>query len=159
MDSRRAICLYIILWPLAWTQTKPNFSGTWKLNVTESDYSDKRAAVPDRLVWTLQLNGDHLKFKVESERQGKKGAYHVDTKIGGEPFESDEAGIVSAKWKGDSLAIDTLYNPGKDRESSMEEMWTLSPDGKRLTDKVVYHLPKTAKSAVDVQFTRVFEKQ
>ena len=30
----------------------PNFSGTWKLNVAESDYSDKRAVVPDRLVLT-----------------------------------------------------------------------------------------------------------
>ena len=55
--------------------------------------------------------------------------------------------------------MDTLYNPGKDRESSMEEIWTLSVDGKRLIDEVTYHMPKTAKNTSDVHFKRVFDKQ
>ena len=143
----------------AWTQTRPNFSGTWKLNAAESDFSDKRIAVPDRLVWKLQQQGDDLKYSVEAERQGKKNAYNLEVRIGGEPFESDAAGIVSVKWTGDSLAVDTLYNPDNDRRSSMEEIWTLSEDGKKLIDKVVYHMPKTAKNTADVQFQRVFDKQ
>jgi len=57
------------------------------------------------------------------------------------------------------LSVDTLYNPGKDHESSMEEVWTLSADGKRLIDEVTYHMPKTAKNTSDVHFKRIFDKQ
>jgi hypothetical protein len=61
------------------------------------------------------------------------------------------------EWKASTLAVGTLYNPGTDRESSMEEIWTLSEDGKKLIDQMVYHLP--AKQPGDVRVRRVFEKQ
>ena len=92
-------------------------------------------------------------------RQGKKNGFTADLHIGGEPHESDAAGIISVEWKGDSLAVDTLYNPQNERRASMEELWTLSADGKKLNDKVVYHVPASAKDQSDVQFTRVFDKQ
>ena len=159
MHFRGLLCLSLILSAGAWSQTKPNFSGTWKLNPAESDFSDKRAAVPDALVWKIQQRGDDLKYSVEAQRQGKKNDFKAELRIGGQPFESDAAGIISAKWDSDSLAVDTLYNPDNDRRSSMEEVWTLSSDGKKLTDKVVYHVPKIAKNPADVQFQRVFDKQ
>jgi hypothetical protein len=69
-------------------------------------------------------------YRVQSERQGRKNAFEADADIGGEPFENDAAGIIRFQWKGSSLAVDTLYNPGKDRQSSMEEIWTISADAK-----------------------------
>lgn len=140
-------------------QSKPDFSGVWKLNPAESKYDDKRAAVPDRLVWNIRQQGMHIVYRVESERQGKKNEFEAETDIGGEAFESDAAGIIRFQWKGTRLAVDTLYNPGQDRESSVEEIWTLSEDGKKLTDVMVYHMPGTAKDKSDVHITRVFDKQ
>ena len=137
----------------------PNFSGTWKLNVAESDFSDKRTAAPDLLVWTVKQHGDDLNFSIQAERQGKKNAYSIEVRIGGAPFESDAAGIVSAKWQRNSLAVDTLFNPDNERRASMEEIWTLSEDGNKLIDKVIYHVPKTAKNPADIHFQRVFDKQ
>ena len=158
VTAKRLLFLSLLITSL-WAQTKPNFSGTWKLNVAESDFSDKRAAVPDRMVWTLEQKGDHVAYKVEVERQGKKNGFDLDADIGGAPFESDDAGIVSFQWKGLGLVVDTLYNPGTDRQSSMQEIWTLSFDGKKLSDEVVYHMPKTAKNPADVHFKRVFDRQ
>ena len=144
---------------LAWGQDKPNFSGRWKLNAAESDFSDKRAAVPDSLFWTIQQKGEHLAYKVELVRQGKNGGFELDADIGGAPFESDAAGLVQFKRKGSSLTVYTLYNPGQDRETSMEEIWTLSLDGRKLVDELIFHVPKNAKTRDDVHIKRVFDKQ
>jgi hypothetical protein len=159
MDAHRTVFLNLVCAALICGQSKPDFSGTWKLNAVESDFSDKRTSAPDLLVWTLRHEANHVTYKVQSERQGRKNAFEADADIGGEPFESDAAGIIRFQWKGSSLAVDTLYNPGKDRQSSMEEIWTVSAEGKRLTDDVIYHVPKIAKDTSDVRFKRVFDKQ
>jgi hypothetical protein len=159
MNLRRAVWLSLVCAVLLSGQGKPDFSGTWKLNAGESDFSDKRTSPPELLVWTLRHEGKHVTYKVQAERKGKKNEFDADADIGGEPYESDAAGIIRFQWKGSSLAVDTLYNPGQDRETSMEEVWTLSGDGKKLTDDVVYHVAKNAKDTADVRFKRVFDKQ
>jgi hypothetical protein len=159
VNSRRTVLLSLVCTAFISGQSKPDFSGSWKLNAAESEFSDKRTSAPDLLVWTLRHEGIHVTYKVQSERKGKKNEFEADADIGGDPFESDAAGIIRFRWKGSSLAVDTLYNPGQDRESSIEEIWTLSGDGKKLTDDVVYHVPKNAKDTSDVRFRRVFEKQ
>lgn len=151
--------LFLLVGGCACAQTKPNFSGTWKLNVPESDYSDKRAAVPDSLVWKLEQRSDRLTLVVEAVRKGQKNGFTADIEIGGPPFESNEAGIIAARWKPPSLLVDTLYNPDNERRASMEEIWTLSDDGRKLIDAVVFHVPKNAANRADVVFRRVFDKQ
>jgi len=141
---------------IAAAQQHPNFSGTWNLNVAASDFSDKRASVPDRLVLTVQQSGDALKYRCDREKDGKKHHYDVDLTIGGPPYESDAAGVVTAEWKGDKLEIPTLFNPGQDRQSDQTETWSLSPDGKKLTDDLVIRLPR---KAGEVHIKRVFDKQ
>jgi hypothetical protein len=158
MNTRRILLLLLACAAVALSQNKPDYSGTWKLTAEESKFSDKRTRAPDRLTWTIRQVKNHVYYKVASERDGKKNGFEADAEIGGEPFESDAAGIIRFQWKGASLAVDTLYNPGQDRQSSVEEIWTLSADGKKLTDEVVYHMPKTAKDPSDVHFTRVFDK-
>src|SRR5258708_31689801 len=95
-------------------QSHPNFSGTWKLNVAESDYSDKRAVVPDRLVLTIQLKNDRLKWHNDWAKGDKKNNFDVDVTIGGSPYQSDSAGIVPVEWKGDALIVSILLKPGGD---------------------------------------------
>ena len=141
---------------IAVAQQHPDFSGTWNLSVANSDYSDKRAVVPDRLVLTVQQSGDALKYRFAREKDGKKTHYDVDLTIGGPPFESDAAGVVTAEWKGGKLEIPTLLNPGQDRQSDQTETWSLSPDGKQLIDDMLIHPPRNAR---EVHIKRVFDKQ
>jgi hypothetical protein len=109
-------------------------------------------------VWKISQRGDHMTYTVERVAQGKKNAFTAEIDIGGGAYESDAAGIITARWNGTALAVDTLYNPDNERRASMEETWTLSEDGTKLTDSVVYHMPKTAKNPSDAVFKRVFEK-
>ncbi len=146
--------LFLLLAAVAWPQSKPDFSGVWNLNLADSDYSAPGASLPDRLMRTVQQKGDHLKYKVVREKDGRKGGFDVDVVIGGAPFASDEAGVVEAKWKGQALEINTLFNPGSDRESSQTETWTLAPDGKRLVDQYVAHRHDGGQT----QIKRVFDK-
>jgi hypothetical protein len=136
-----------------WAQPKPDFSGKWILNAAESDYGSG-AQVPDRLVRTVEQRGSSLKYKVEREKDGRKGSFDVDLKIGGAPYESDAAGVVTAEWSGSTLVVKTLFNPGSDHASSQEENWTLSSDSKKVTDKFVYVRP----DGKEVHVTRVFDK-
>ena len=73
------------------------------MSVADSDYSDKRAVVPDRLVLTVQQSGNALKYRFAREKDGKKTQYDVELTIGGPPYESDAAGVVTAEWKRDRL--------------------------------------------------------
>ena len=157
MNTRRTL-LFFLAAAVALAQNKPDYSGNWKLNAEESNFTDKRTRAPDHLTWNIRQVKNHIYYKVAAERDGKKNAFEADAEIGGEPFESDAAGIIRFRWNGANLAVDTLYNPGQERQTSMEETWTLSADGKKLTDEVVYHVPKSAKDPSDVHFTRVFDK-
>jgi hypothetical protein len=141
---------------LVGAQSHPNFSGTWKLNVAESDFNDKRAVVPDRLVLTIQHKNDKLKFKNEWQKADKKNTFDVDLTIGGPPYESNAAGVVTAERKGDSLVVSTLYNPGTERQSDQVQTWNLSADGKKLIEEMIVHPPG---NRPEVRIKRVFEKQ
>jgi hypothetical protein len=136
----------------ATVQTHPDFSGKWLLNQAESNYRANKP--PDRLVRTIKQKGDKLSYKVESDRNGKKGGFEVDLTIGGEGYESDAAGVVSAEWKGSSLLIATLYNPTSDHPSDQTETWVLSEDGNKVVDELEYHSKQGT-----ARITRVFDKQ
>ena len=152
--SRFAILLAVAA--IAVAQQHPNFSGTWNINVAESDFSDKRTSPPDSLVFTIQQKGEAFKYRVAREKDGKKGHYDVEVSVNGPAYESDAAGIITMKWKGEKLEIATLYNPGQDRQSDATETWSLSADGKKLTSDVVQRLPR---NAGEVHVTRVFDKK
>lgn len=136
-------------------QSKPDFSGTWKLNLAESDYSAPAASKPDELIRIVHQKGDQLKFKMERQKAGRKVSFEVELTIGGPPFESDAAGVVTAEWSGRTLVVSYLYNPGSDRQSDANERWTLSGDG-RLVDEFTAHPPKNGK---EVHVRRVFDRQ
>jgi hypothetical protein len=76
-------------------------------------------------------------LKIERVSNGQKSGFNfVTIPIGsGQPHVSNEAGIITARWKDDTLHFDYLYNPGTERQSERTEDWTLSPDGKTLIDQ------------------------
>jgi hypothetical protein len=118
----RTVLLALAMTLCAASQTHPDFSGTWLLNPAESNYRANKPNIPDRLVRTIKQNGNRLSYKVESERKGKKSGFEVDLTIGGEGYESDAAGVVSAEWKGlvagdhDALQPHQRSSVGPDRD-------------------------------------------
>ena len=149
---RLLLCLSLF----AAAQSKPDFTGTWRLNLAASDYSDPSAAPPDQITVVIKQKGDHFEYQWEHRARGKTNRFEVDATAGGAPYESDAAGVVSLEWKGESLIVSTLYNPGQDRQSDQAEVWTLSPDHKRLTEDLTVH---PLKHGAPVHVVRVFDKQ
>jgi hypothetical protein len=123
------------------------FSGTWNINLADSDFSDKRASAPDRAVLTVQQQGDAFRYDLLREKDGKKSHGHGDFTVGGPSYESDPAAALTAKWKGDKLEMAT---------SDHLDTWSLSPDGRKLTSDLVQRLPK---NGGEVHARRVFDKK
>lgn len=136
--TMRIALLSLLLAATASAQTKPDFSGVWKLNIDETEFIGAKPA-PGTLtaIRTVQQKSTELRLKIENLRNGRKGGFNFVTIPigGGEPHVSDEAGIINAEWKDQTLHFHYLYNPGSDRESERTEDWTLSDDGKKITDQ------------------------
>jgi hypothetical protein len=119
-------------------QSKPDFSGKWKLNIDETEFlGTKPSPATFSAVRTVEQKRNELRLKVERVNNGQKSGFNfVTIPIGsGEPHVSDEAGIITAQWKDETLHFNYLYNPGTERQSERTEDWTLSPDGKKLIDQ------------------------
>jgi len=143
---------------VAWAQAKPDFSGAWKLNIEETDFPGGPKPSPSTFsaVRTVQQRSKDIRLKIENNRNGKKGGFDfVTIPIAGEPHVSDEAGIITAEWQGETLHFHYLYNPGTDRQSERTEDWTLSADGKKLVDQEV----RTQADGKELRYKIVFDKQ
>jgi len=150
----RSFALFLALAAIAAAQ-HPNFSGTWSLNLAESDFSDKRASAPDSLLLTVHQQGDDFRYDLLREKAGKKGRGHTDLVIG-VPMEQSLGGTASAEWKGSSLEFKLIYNPGEATESEAVDTWSLSADGKKLISELITHLPN---NGGDAHVRRVFDRK
>jgi hypothetical protein len=128
----------------------PNFSGTWKLNLAESDFSDKHASAPDNLTLTVHQNGTDLRYDSQREKDGGKSQGHVDLTIG-VSLDLNSGATAAANWTGDKLVFKMLQG-----QAETDETWSLSTDGKKLTSDMIVHLPKNSGEA---HVKRVFEKR
>jgi hypothetical protein len=88
-------------------------------------------------VRTVEQKQQELRLKLERTVNGRKSGFgFITIPIGsGKPHVSDEAGIITADWQGETLHFNYLYNPGTERQSERTEDWTLLPDGKKLLDQ------------------------
>ena len=128
-------------------ETKPDFSGTWKL------LSRNEVAAKDSLIHIVKQKGAELHYRVDRDK--KERVTDVDLTIGGPPHVSDEYGIIQAKWQDDVLVVSFLFNPGTEREAEQVEHWKLADDGKRIMDDTVV---RTAQSK-ETHIHRIFERQ
>jgi hypothetical protein len=122
-------------------QDKPDFSGTWNLNVTKSDFGP----VPGPNSETLVITEDGTKVKetiLADTDQGKESyelAYTTDgTEIVYPADSAPHVGIVTlqklkASWKGSSLVLTEVLKYQEDGDVTGTISRALSPDGKILT--------------------------
>jgi hypothetical protein len=136
-------------------QAKTDFSGTWKINPSKSDFGPMPA--PDGITEKIAHHDPELKASIASSG-GPQGdmsydlTYTTDGKectnsIGGNEFKS------TVKWDGNDLAVDTKGSfSGND--FTAKDRWTLSEDGKTLT--VTQHFSSAMGEA---NMKLVFDKQ
>ena len=111
--------------PLA-AQTKPNFSGTWKVNVHKSDFGPFPTPAEG---WAVKM--DHHEPKIWTMLSDDPAKKHVIYTDGRESrVESDELGqmTITATWDKATLVITSKY-----AETKQTDRWVLSADGKTWT--------------------------
>jgi hypothetical protein len=142
------VCIYA---SIADAQTKPDFSGSWKMNREKSKFFQADGG-PDNLL----IKVDHKepafvedwKMSTPDGERGFQAKYTTDGK------ETDQEVMgrmakTSAKWEGDALVIEFKSEGGFFRRKI-----TLSADGKTIT-KVVTQ----SRDGNQTEDTVVFEKQ
>jgi hypothetical protein len=141
------VCLFA---SIAAAQTKPDFSGSWKMNKEKSKFA---GVGPDAILikidykepalteeWSLSTPNGELSFQAKYTTDGKETEQEVLGRMA----------TTSAKWESDTLVIE-FKSEGKPFKRKI----TLSADGKTMT-KVITHSEGGGELVED---TVVFEKQ
>jgi hypothetical protein len=135
-------------------QSKPNFSGTWTMNVAKSDFgplppSNSRVDVIDH-------NDPVLKVHTTDDGAQGKQDYIITIPTDGKEVTNNAGGLEvknTAKWEASGLVVGTKLD-FQGTEVTIRSVWTLSADGKTLTETA--HLVAGALGETDQTF--VFEK-
>jgi hypothetical protein len=135
---------------IASAQTKPDFSGTWKMNREKSKFE---RGGPDAILtkidhkepafaenWTVSTPDGERSLQAKYTTDGKETEQEVMGRMA----------KTSAKWDGDALVIEF-----KSEEGFFKRKITLSADGKTIT-KIVTQSPRDGEQTED---TVIFEKQ
>jgi hypothetical protein len=149
MITRRSLLTAFLLAPLcaltAMAQTKPNFTGTWKLNQQKSERSGSI---------TIEFNQKDNNL-TEAFNAGQDGELEAKYTIDGKESEvstGDATIKATAKWDGDALVIDFR---GPEEGRYFVRKLTLSADGKTMTINLKHSLPNGGMA----EKIWVFEKQ
>jgi hypothetical protein len=126
--------LFVVAFGAAQVQAKTDYSGTWKANLTKSDFGAIPA--PDSQTDVIAHKDPDMKVSVTSSGQMGDMNYDLSYTTDGKECTNDRGDMFkstsTAKWEDDKLVIDTKGNfNGTDFTS--KEHWTLSDDGKTLT--------------------------
>jgi hypothetical protein len=128
-----ATFLLAILALTAFAQQKTDFSGTWKLNVSKSDFGPLPA--PTARTDVITQKEPMLTDVVSAETADGKLAYTVNYSTDGQETTNhigEREQKSTAKWDGANLVIHSKFN-FNDMAIDATATWTISADGKTLT--------------------------
>jgi hypothetical protein len=147
-------CLMVLAGAAAMAQQKPDFSGTWKLNVSKSEFGmlggpDSRTDVITHKepAITDDVNAEGSQGKVQYSIKYTTDGKEVTNQINGREVRS------TLKWNGAALAITSKFDFNGNPVDA-QAAWALSPDGKTLTISVHY-----ASAMGETDQKLVFDKQ
>lgn len=156
--NRRSILTLLALTTVAATLAsaadQPNFSGSWKMNPSKSDFGP--VPPPDKLERTIKH--EDPKLNVSSLSVGPQGEMKSDSvyTTDGKDSLNKTAGVEVksvATWDGDKIII-KYKREIQGMDISFVETWTLSADGKALTVTNDLSTPQG-----DFKLTTVMDKQ
>jgi hypothetical protein len=140
---------------LVQAQAKSDFTGTWKINPSKSDFGPMPP--PDSVTEKITQQDPDIKANVVT-KGGAQGdmTYDVSYNTEGKETTNTVAGNEfksTAKWDGADLSIDTKGS-FSGTEFTSKDRWTLLDDGKTLS--VSRHI---SSAMGDADMKMVFEKQ
>lgn len=157
--STFVVCLSVFATVSTWAADKPNFTGTWEMNKSKSDFGQMPPMmVPDKLTQKIAQKAD-TELRVESTTVGERGTASTDMKYkldGSESVNKNQMGEVKsvAKWDGNQIAI-TSKREVQGMSIGLSEKWEVSADGKTMT----VNRTMTGTPMGDMVTKTVFEKQ
>lgn len=136
----------------AYSQGKPDFTGTWKLNARKSDFGTDPA--PDSLVAKVEHKNDVFKYVVDGAANGQDFHEELEIPIDGKPHPGpgDFPGTMTMKWDGPVLVFEMKMDDGTVVERGR---FQLSADGKVATRESHGKTPDGAES----KRREVYDKQ
>jgi hypothetical protein len=116
--------------------SQPNFSGTWKLNISKSNFGQ----LPPPASQTDTIDDSEPSVKIaEDQKGGMMGDLNLTTTISTDGKETTSSGMggapvtSTAHWDGIALVVDSKTSfQGSDIK--IKDTYTLSSDGKTLTE-------------------------
>ncbi len=134
---------------IASAQTKPDFSGVWKMNREKSKFA---GGGPDNLLIKIDHKEPAFVEDWKMSTQDGERSFQAKYTTDGKETEQDVMGRkakTSAKWEGDALVIEF-----KTENGFFKRKITLSADGKTITKAVTQ-----SRDGEQTEDTVVFEKQ
>jgi hypothetical protein len=128
-----ASLLLTVAFGVVQAHAKPNLSGTWKVNVSKSDFGPMPA--PDSQTDKVTHEDPDVKIGVTSTGQMGDLNYDLHYTTDGKETTNTVVGNEmksTAKWEGDELVIDTTGN-FNGTDFTAKDRWTLSDDAKTMT--------------------------
>ena len=141
----------LLLAASASAQTKPNFSGDWKLNAAKSNFGQMPA--PTSL--TEKITHSDPSLKVQTAQSGDYGDLNSDFSFTTDGKECQNAMgdmfkmTSTVKWDGDILMFDSKMDFQGTAMTGVDK-WSLSPDGKSITVQRHFNGPMGEGDAVIV---------
>jgi hypothetical protein len=133
-------------------QTKPDFSGSWKMNKEKSKFAGNGG--PDAILIKIDHKEPALTEEWSISTPDGERSFQGKYTIGGQETEQEVMGRTaktSAKWEGDALVIEF-----KTTDSGfIKRKITLSADGKTMTKIIT----QSKGGGDQIEETAVFEKQ
>ena len=121
---------------------RPNFSGSWKLDVEKSDFGPMPK--PERVDYVLAHKDPELNVKSTAMTQGGEMSNEVKILTDGTEFTNELHGQQikgTAKWEGGALVVTQKANM-QGTEIVVVTRWTLAEDGKSITQDVSISTPQ-----------------
>jgi hypothetical protein len=154
MSMSRIAAFALLLALSGYAQTKPNFTGTWKLNVGKSDFGP--IGGPDSRTDVIVQSEGMIKDDVNSDGQQGKISYSLNLKTDGTEAMVHIANrdiTISAKWDGPSLIMNQKFDY-EGNAITAKNTWALSSDGNTFTISSHINSPMG-----ELDQKQVFEKQ
>ncbi len=145
MKTAYLVSILLMLALPAFGEQKPNFSGTWKLNATESKFPSGNPPVMTRFV---EHKGATLHLKIVRDNNGSPSVTEAKTTIG----EANPENPVNAVWAGSVLVVTFVSSQ---QGITQTERWKLDEVGKRTVAETLIQ----STDGTERKQLRVFDKQ
>ena|ERR1700722_15640970 len=125
------LTLYVLTADVSSQQPKPDFTGTWNLNVKSS----KQGVIHGSDVLEIKHSGTLVKIRYHPSEDQTMRSYVIDGKEQLAHFATDGVTMAKTYWDGDTLVIESNHhdnNRGFAADTSLNFRYTLSADQKTL---------------------------